>query len=212
MYSIALFGGAFDPVHNGHIKTSLSVQSHYQFDAFFFVPCKSPTIKAESIASPQQRLDMLDLAIKPYPQFKIDTREIERSSPSYMVDTLTSFRDDHQDASLTLIVGYDAFLSLPKWHQWEALISLANLLVINRNQYSNEKLPEKLEILLKNHRQDDLANIVESKSGIIQFYDAGNYDLSSSAIRHLLKSNADLVSYEIPKEVHDYIKLQGLYQ
>jgi nicotinate-nucleotide adenylyltransferase len=212
MYSIALFGGAFDPIHYGHIKTSLSVQSHYQFDDFFFVPCKSPTIKSASIASSQQRLYMLNLAIKAYPQFKIDTREIERASPSYMVETLKSFRDEYQNASITLIVGYDAFLSLPQWHQWEALISLANILVINRNHYSNESIPSKLETLLQNHKRDNLASIVDTKSGTIQFYDAGHYELSSSAIRKLLKSNSELVSKEIPKEVHDFIKMQGLYQ
>jgi nicotinate-nucleotide adenylyltransferase len=212
MNSIAIFGGAFDPVHYGHIKTSLSVQSHYHFDVYFFVPCKIPTIKATSLASCQQRLDMLNLAIKEYPQFKIDTREIDRSSPSYMVETLSSFREEYKRSSITLIIGYDAFLSLPKWYEWDKLLSLANLLVINRNQYAKSQLPLQLEQLLQKHEQDDRKKITDITSGIIQFYNAGDYDISSTEIRQEIAKSSNQAAMAIPAEVYDYIKKQELYR
>lgn len=62
---------------------------------------------------------MLKLALKPYPDFKIDTRELDRDTPSYMVYTLQSFRQEYTDSSLTLIIGYDGLLNLPQWYQWE---------------------------------------------------------------------------------------------
>lgn len=211
MFSIAIFGGTFDPVHYGHLKTSINIQKHFKFDLFCFVPCKIPVIKAPSQATPEQRVQMLELALQDYPQFKIDTREIDRSSASYMVDTLKSFRTEHPKSAITLILGYDSFLSLTKWHQWERLTSLANLLVINREEYSNEKIPTPLQMLMTEHKGDNHTTLVHSESGVIQFFDAGHYELSSTKIREQIKKYNDL-SDVMPIQVYEYIKKHELYQ
>ena len=111
MHSIAIFGGTFDPIHNGHILTSLAIQKSFQFSSYRFIPCKVPAIKPASTASTEQRIHMLRLALKNYNQFEIDLREIKRDTPSYMVETLKSLRKDYPYASITLILGFDAFLS-----------------------------------------------------------------------------------------------------
>lgn len=210
MHSIALFGGTFDPIHNGHIKTSINIQKYFNFDSYRFLPCKTPAIKPPTIANTEQRITMLELAIKKLELFQIDLREIERTSPSYMVETLQSLRREHKESSITLIIGYDAFLSLPKWHQWEKLIEFAHLLIINRGLYNNEVTPSPLSALLKKHQVSEKEPLINYKAGAIYEFNAGNYPISSTEIRSLLKEQQN-VSSLLPKEVYNYIKLQGLY-
>jgi nicotinate-nucleotide adenylyltransferase len=211
MRSIAIFGGTFDPVHNGHIQTSLTIQTNFNFDSYNFLPCKVSTIKPPAFANSQQRIEMLQLAIKIYPDFKIDLREIERDTPSYMVETLESFRTEHESASITLILGYDAFLSLPQWHQWGKIIKLANLLVINRTQFSNNPVPESINKLLKMHQTEIKADLLVKKAEVIYLFNAGNYEISSSNIREELINNKNIES-KLPNDVFKYIKERALYQ
>ncbi|HAT8178772.1 TPA: nicotinate-nucleotide adenylyltransferase [Legionella pneumophila] len=211
MHSIAIFGGTFDPVHNGHIKTSLAIQANFGFDSYYFLPCKNPTIKPPSSANSKQRVDMLKLALKPYPDFKIDTRELDRDTPSYMIYTLQSFRLEYSNSSLTLIIGYDALLNLPQWYQWEKIISLANLLVINREEFSQQPVPKAVQTLLNQHRNDDKNILLHHLAGVICLYNAGRYDIASTRIREQLKQHND-VKNALPESVYDYIKRQGLYQ
>ncbi|CAM4444161.1 MAG: putative nicotinate-nucleotide adenylyltransferase [Legionella sp.] len=211
MEHIAIFGGTFDPIHNGHLQTSLSIQSSVKFDSYFFLPCKVPTIKPAAFASNEQRIKMIELAIKAYPQFKLDLREIQRDTPSYMVETLQSFRRDYPSASITLIIGYDAFISLPKWHQWEKLITLANILVINRNKFVQHQIPELMQQFLVNYQCKKKEVLLNSKASAVFMFDAGHYEISSTMIREEIKHGRD-VGFEIPKEVYRYIKNEGLYQ
>lgn len=211
MQPIAIFGGTFDPIHNGHIKTSLNIQAYFKFASYFFLPCNVPVIKAPALATNEQRIKMIELAIEKYPEFRLDHREIERASPSYMVDTLTSFREEFPQESITLIMGYDAFLSLPQWHKWEKLIQLANILVIERKEIpKTSQLPPVLQTLLSQHQKPDKEAILKKKAGTIFFFNAGHYDISSTGIRDEIKRKAD-VSSELPSAVYEYIKEFGLY-
>lgn len=210
MHSIAIFGGTFDPIHNGHLQVSLSIQTHFNFNFYFFVPCKIPVLKAPTLASNEQRVEMIKLALKNQQPFKLDLREIERNTPSYMVETLQSFREDYPEASITLILGFDAFLSLTHWHQWEKIVTLAHLLVINRDEFAKHHLPERLEDFLKNHQTQDKEKLLTSKAGAIYLFDAGTYDISSTKVREEIKKGADLKA-KLPLEVWEYIKRQGLY-
>lgn len=194
MRNIALFGGTFDPIHNGHIQTSLRIQSTFNFDSYLFLPCKTPTMKPPAYASNQQRVEMIQLAIKPYNEFTLDLREMNRDTPSYMVDTLTSLKEEFPSDVITLILGYDAFLSLPKWHEWEKVVSMAQLLVMNRSSSSSKEIPDTLQNLSS-----------------VRFFDAGDYDVSSRQIRGELQQGIDVAS-KLPKAVYDYIKAKELYR
>lgn len=211
MQSLALFGGAFDPIHYGHLQTSIAIQDYFHFDQYLFLPCKTPTLKAATLANSQQRLEMLQLALQNYPQFKIDTREINRDSPSYMFETLSSFRDDYPQDSLTLIIGYDAFLSLPQWYQWEKLIGLTNFIVINRGSFQKGSISKKLENLLSPHQSLNTKDILTHKAGNIVFFDAGDYHMSSTSIREKVKQGQHL-EQDLPCEVIEYIQKTGLYR
>ncbi|MCW8418404.1 nicotinate-nucleotide adenylyltransferase [Fluoribacter dumoffii] len=211
MHSIAIFGGAFDPVHNGHLQASITIQNHFKFDSYIFLPCKTPTIKPPTLASNDQRIEMLKRAINNLSDFKLDLREIERDTPSYMVETLNSFREEYPDSSITLIIGYDAFLSLPNWYQWEKIITLANLLVINRSEFAKHPVSEIVKNFLHKHKINDKDELLTTQSGKVFLFDAGNYEISSTALREDIKKGAN-VNNRLPCKVYEYIKSQGLYR
>lgn len=204
MKRILIYGGSFDPPHLGHIKTACAVQKKFMFDKFLFVPCKQSVLKSDSIATPEQRLDMLKLALTPYPAFgfKIDTRELDRETPSFMIETLTSFQQEYKHhASFTLLLGMDSFLDLTRWHQWKKILTLCDLLVMQRaGEQQRQKLPSELETALN------------TSSCKLNFIDAGSYFIASSTLRERIKSGEKLEDNLLSELVYDYIKVHQLYQ
>ncbi|KTD20435.1 nicotinate-nucleotide adenylyltransferase NadD [Legionella lansingensis] len=212
MHSIIIYGGTFDPVHNGHLKTAANLQRRFHFDQFIFLPCKDPVLKQKATATPAQRVEMLKLALTSLPEhFAIDLSEIERDSPSYMVITLADFRRRlGTDISITLLMGMDTFIQLPNWHDWRRILTLANILIIKRAGIENVRLPTVLEELLKIHETHDEKAILNNSHGFIYSCDAGSFDISSTKLRKGLAERQNLKSY-IPKPVLQYIKENQIY-
>lgn len=211
-YPIIIYGGSFDPPHNGHINTALAVQKHLRFEKFIFLPCKIPVLKTATKASAEQRLHMLQLAIEDYPEFSIDTRELMRDGPSYMVETLQSFRQElGEKTPITLLLGIDAFSQLPQWYCWQQLLSLCNVLVISRADFDDQALPTDIKTLLLTQEINDKKALLQQAWGNIYRYDAGQYLISSSMIRQKIQAGHDVSAY-LPANVLEYIKIQALYQ
>lgn len=210
MPSLAIFGGTFDPVHQGHLQICDAIENYFNFDSLFFVPCKIPLLKAKAQATNQQRIDMLQLALKPYPKFSLDLRELKRESPSYMIDTLKSFRKDYPQTSLTLIIGYDAWLTLPQWYQWQSLIKFAHILVVTRGDNSQQELPDVLKKLLLDHETQDRSVFLTQQAGCIMQFNAGDYEISSTQIREDIKLGKDVAGL-VPEGVCEYIKSNKVY-
>lgn len=211
MHTIALFGGTFDPIHNGHLHISSTIQKQFNFDSYRFTPCKIPTLKRSTEANTEQRIKMLELALNGYKEFTLDLREIYRKTPSYMVETLSSVRKDFSKASISLIIGYDAFLSLPKWYQWTRILQLANILVVNRESFNNQLPCKQLNDLITAHQVLDKTDFLNKPAGAIHLFNAGAYPISSTEIRDSLKKQ-QTIDRQLPQEVYEYIKQQGLYQ
>lgn len=209
MKRIAIFGGSFDPIHLGHLNTALAVSANFAFDKLLFLPCKQPVLKNATVASAEQRIEMLQLAISPYQNFSIDTREILRDGPSYMIDTLKSFRDEFgQQLSLTLVLGMDAFISLPKWHHFEDILRFCHLLVLNRP--GTKPVSSLLNNLLTHHQVFDKHQLFTSNQGSIFLFDAGHYMMSSSEIRKKMTLGED-ISKEVTPEINQYLQQREIY-
>ena len=160
--NILIYGGSFDPPHFGHINTALAVQNHVQFERVIYLPCKSPVLKKPATTSCEQRIQMLKLALEAHPEFEIDLRETLHTTPSYMVNTLHSFRDEMgENMSITILLGMDAFLQLPQWHTWHKLLELSHLLVIKRAQIDEETMSEQLKTLLTKHEVFNATALLE---------------------------------------------------
>lgn len=213
MHSLIIYGGTFDPVHNGHIETARQVQNHFHFERFMFLPCKIPLLKNQAVATPTQRIKMLELALAPYPgNFEINLSEINRDTPSYTVDSLQAFRTQlGPEIAITLLMGADAFNELPRWHRWLKLLTLANILVIDRAGF-NEPMSAAplLKVLIQKHETFDGSALTKQAQGLVYRYDAGHFNISASLIRAQLYEGKSLQGY-LPAAVLSYIKQNNLY-
>ncbi len=154
---------------------------------------------------------MLKLALLDYPAFEIDTRELTRTTPSFMIDTLDSFRDEFgYTMSITLCLGMDAFMLLPQWHAWQKILKRCHLLIIERAKMSEESLPEVLKSIVLAHEIFDKNTLMAHTHGKIYRFDAGYYPISSSWLRSQLLAGYSIERY-VPAPVYQYIKDQALY-
>ncbi|MBA2648004.1 MAG: nicotinate-nucleotide adenylyltransferase [Legionella sp.] len=210
MKSLAFFGGTFDPIHNGHLKASIAIQKYFQFDHYYFLPCNKQVLKGSATASNTQRITMLQLALKGVSSFEIDRREILSDNPSYTVKTLSSIRNENHKASITLIMGFDAFVSLPQWYEWEKLIELANILVMERPKFSHLEYSKAIQALLQEHQTHSKDELINSSAGHIFLFNAGHYDFSSTDIKHSIQKNKS-VEDKLPTAVYRYINENKIY-
>lgn len=208
---IGVYGGTFDPVHYGHLRTALEVKEALHLDAVHFVPARLPPHRRLPSASAEARRRMLEAALADAPPgFVLDERELVRPGPSYMVDTLTSLRQELGQTSLCLLLGMDAFLGLPTWHRWQEVFGLANLVVMTRPGYV-PKLSPPLSREFERRRIEDHAKLQKSPCGMIYLQPVTQLEISSTFIRKALVTGRD-PKYLLPDRVLALIRQQGYYQ
>ncbi len=184
---IGIFGGSFDPVHLGHLKTAKSIKKELNFERLFLLPCHDPVHKNSLHYSPKQRLEMLNLAIKDYPSLEIDTREIDREGNSYMIDTLADLTEEFKGKTICLIIGMDSFLSFKTWKKWDEFARLVHLIILPRNTDGLvEKNLETFDVAL------DKSDLNISSSGLLYFSNSELINISSTDIRGKIASNQNL--------------------
>lgn len=214
MDRVFMYGGTFDPVHKGHLQTAQSVYDTFKPDEFTFIPCKQPLLKQSSQATAQQRLTMLGLGIQtlnPKNAFTICPFELQSQSPSYTVFTLQHLHEKYpKDTAFTLIMGMDAFSRLHQWHQWRELLTLSNILIIERPGYSLQHLNTQLKEVVQHHCAATLALFSKAKHGSIFPFNCGEYVESSTEIRQKISMHAS-IGDACPPAVADYIRSQQLY-
>ena len=179
------------------------------FERVIFLPCKSPVLKKNAIATTEQRLEMLALALAPYPSWTIDCREITRETPSFMVNTLESFRKEYgPTTALSLLMGADAFLELPQWHRWQDILALSHLIIMHRT--TSMPLSKTLHTLLLHHETKEKHRLLNEPCGTIYRCHAGDYPISSRTLRDKIK-NGENVRRDLPTSVYQYLTDHNIY-
>ena len=129
---IALFGGTFNPVHEGHLLIAEAAREKYHLDHVIFVPAGLPPHKKPPRTSARDRVAMLRLAIRGNPAFKISDWEISRKRVVYTFETLEHFRRQRPRASLFFIIGSDSLKDLPRWREAKRLRKLCRFITMDR--------------------------------------------------------------------------------
>ena len=208
---IGILGGTFDPIHYGHLRPARELLGAAGFKEIRFMPSAVPPHRETPVASAQQRLAMVRLAIRDEPAFSLETCEIDRPGPSYMVDSLSMIRSElGGDTPLVLILGQDAFSGLPGWHQWQSLANNAHLLVTERPGYERV-LGGELAEWLASREVSDIQTLHTSASGYVLFIQQALVDISSTSIRDRVRSGQTIEEL-VPAAVNDYILNEGLYR
>ncbi len=213
MKSILLFGGTFDPVHNGHVAMATEAVIELGASQLIIIPAGNPYQRARMpFASALHRAAMLNIAFNPSAGVVIDTREFNREGPTFTIDTLRELRRLHGDAAkMTWLIGGDAFAKLDSWRDWESLFELANFAVVLRQGEPNPM--HALGTALAKHvasRQTVARSLWNSHFGKVAVLNAMVPPVSSTDIRDRLKNHQSIRGLA-PDGVCDYIEHHKLY-
>ncbi|MDH4583455.1 nicotinate-nucleotide adenylyltransferase [Pseudomonas sp. BN415] len=207
---IGLFGGTFDPVHIGHLRSAVEVAEQFGFDELRLIPSARPPHRETPRVSASQRLEMVQLAVAGVVPLAVDDRELKRERPSWTIETLESLRTElDAEDQLFLLVGWDAFCGLPSWHRWDELLDHCHILVLQRPDADSEA-PETLRDLLAARSTVD-PHSLQGPAGQIAFVWQTPLAISATQIRQLLGEGRS-VRFLVPDAVLAYIHAHDLYR
>lgn len=206
---IGILGGTFDPVHYGHLKPAQEISQRLRLDELRVIPCFRPVHRDPPIATPEQRLQMLQLALPEFPRFMLDGRELLRGGDSYTVDTLGEMRKEFPQAALCLLMGLDALEGFKQWRRWRQILKLAHLLISARPGYGLEPGSERAK-LLREFGMASEAGLHDRQAGGILLVATAQYDISSTQIRQRLRERQS-VSGMMPPAVSEWLSKNRIY-
>lgn len=206
---MGIFGGTFNPVHNGHVRTAEEIRRIMTLDRILFIPSGNPPLKSRDLADAADRYAMTVLAVAGNPVFDVSDIELVRKQKSYTVDTVRSLLHDHPHDHLFLILGIDAFLDMPNWYQPDELVSLIDIIVMERPGIASTSIAA----------SPFLADLKPDARGIWQFpggktvslVAVAPHDISSTRIRQLVRSGRN-IDHLVPAPVAEYISTHRLYR
>lgn len=208
--ALGVFGGTFDPVHYGHLRTALELLEYAGLEEMRFIPAGTPPHRDTPRADARTRLALVQAAVAGEPRFVVDDRELRRDGPSWTVDTLQELRRENGRRPICLVVGMDAFIGLTAWHRWEELLELAHLLVAHRPGWA---APDDgvLGQLLRARRVATGPELHTAPAGRIGICAVTQLEISSSAIRELVRAGRE-PRYLVPDPVCRLLAASGCYQ
>jgi nicotinate-nucleotide adenylyltransferase len=197
---VGVFGGTFDPIHSGHLVVAGAVRANLNLSEVIFIPAGNPWLKAsKSITPADQRLEMVCLAIANNPSFRASGIEVEKSGPSYTVDTITTLQQKMgEKVRLFFLLGSDALAELPQWKEPERLIQICQLVAFSR--------PGSVRPSLQN-----LELTIPGVSQRVRFVEVPQVDISATQIRSRVAQRLSIY-HLVPEAVEKYIKEHQLYR
>lgn len=195
---LAVMGGTFDPIHFAHLLIAEDVRRRFNLPRVLFMPCGHPPHKKDYEISPaEDRYLMAVLATADNPHFGVSRLEIDRSTPSYTIDTIRALNHKLDDmGQLYFVTGADAVLDLPTWHEPDAVLDEAQVVAVSRPGFDLDRLE---------------ATLGANRAAKITAIQAPAMDISSTQIRQRIAAGLS-VRYLTPKPVLEYIEKRGLYR
>ncbi len=194
MQRVGIFGGTFDPIHEGHLAVANAVVAELGLDIVYFVPAGDPYLRRPPIASVEDRIAMVELAIRDEKRYLLSAVDAERPGPTYSIDTVGDIGDiAGPDAKLFLIVGADAAKQIARWRDPEALAAATEIVVVGR---PDQPLPL------------DLPPGHPARDGV--FVNTLRSPVSGTVIRDALASGMPITGM-VPERVEQYILTKKLY-
>jgi nicotinate-nucleotide adenylyltransferase len=214
---LGVYGGTFDPVHDGHLAVAARLSTRFRFDRLLFVPATVPPHKrGREIAHPAHRVAMLALAVQGRPDWTISTVEIDCEPPHYSVDTVARLNEAYPRAApLYFVIGADSFEDLPLWRDYLRLVESCHIIVTARPGYRLDAahLAEAARRKLVDLRGTDPADVPPRPPGAgtaIYLTDDAFVDVSATAVRERARRGEPLAGM-VPDAVAEYIQKQELY-
>ena len=205
-----MYGGTFDPVHEGHLALARHVREKGLAGTILFVPAARPPHKGRGLTGFPHRVRMLEIALAGYPDMAVSTIEATRQGPSYTVDTLADLKKEHPDSRLLFVAGMDSLLELHLWYRYPHLLALADLAVAGRAGVEPADWRRAITALEGNFRATDENGLVwrSEQGGRILILDDFFSPYSSTRIREALENGEP---QGVPGDVLAYIRTHGLY-
>ena len=207
---VGVFGGTFDPVHYGHLRSALELVERLQLQQLRLMACAVPPHRDQPACAAAHRVAMVELAVAGEPRLACDRRELEREGPSYTIDSLIDLRRELGSGhSLSLVMGCDAVLGIASWHRWQELLEWAHIVVIARPGWDLPTIGP-VSDWLRTHRHEDRNVLCQRPGGVILIEELRPLAISSTEIRNLLAAGRS-ARYLLPQAVLDYIQTHDLY-
>jgi nicotinate-nucleotide adenylyltransferase len=216
---IALYGGTFDPVHDGHLAVARSLIDLLALDGLLFVPAHTaPHKRRAPPTSPWHRHAMLALATQDESRFRVSSVELDAPGRPYTVETVARLSDELVNARLFFVLGADSWAEITTWREWERLLEMCDHVVVTRPGYelSFEHVPVKIRARVVDLRGSIAGQtrraVAESEPPKIFLSDAVREDVSATQVRREVARGGSLSSLRVPHAVANYIDKYGLYR
>jgi nicotinate-nucleotide adenylyltransferase len=217
---IALYGGTFDPVHDGHLAVARSLVELFALDGLLFVPAHTAPHKRRSAppTSPWHRHAMLALATQDEERFRVSSVELDAPERPYTVETVARLLEELKDARLFFVMGADSWAEIATWREWERLLGMCDHVVVTRPGYDlsfehvTVKIRARVVDLRGPARERARLLVAESEPPKIFLSDAVSEDVSATRVRREVARGASRNSLRVPRAVAAYIDKYGLYR
>lgn len=217
---IGVYGGSFDPVHNGHLKVAEAVLAAFAMERVIFVPAYAPPHKrGQALSSACHRLAMLALATMAEPRMFVSTIEIDSPARPYTIETLRRLEQERPEWRLFFVMGADSFRDITSWYEYQRILGEYDVIVAARPGYGDE---ESLARQLSLFSPELKARVVDLRGGLypsdrelgtphIYLTDYSKVDVSATTLREIA-AKGGAIDRLVPPAVAAYIQKYGLYQ